>query len=69
MEVYDVPVLEVTATAIHKWEKKKTERLSKINETVIRAFFADQLGISKTFKFSDLNRFSEIPDKVSLKAS
>jgi transcriptional regulator with XRE-family HTH domain len=61
--------LNLTAAAVRKWELKETERLHPINEAMVRSFFAEQLGIEMSGKFSELTRTVDAPKELVLKAS
>jgi hypothetical protein len=52
-------VLGLSSGTIFHWEKSELERLSIVNEVVIRSFVAEELGVELSGKFSNL-----IGDKI-----
>ena len=60
--------LSISPSTVCKWEQKPDERLHIFNETALRSFFAEKLGIEISGKFSQLIAFPTRPDKLVLKA-
>lgn len=59
--------IHLTSGAIQRWEKKKEEPISPVNEIALRAFFCDQFGISIPAHFNDfLGKESYEPIKLKV---
>lgn len=59
--------IHLTSGAIQRWEKKKEESISPVNEIALRAFFCDQFGISIPAHFNDfLGKDSYEPIKLKV---
>ena len=61
--------LDLSSTAILKWEKLDNDRLHVINEVAVRSFVAEALNVDVSGKCSQLRGTEKTPKVLELKAS
>jgi len=62
-------LLGLSAAAILKWERARSQRLLPANEVAVRALIAEQLDLAIEGKFSVLKGMADTPERLMLRVA